>query len=133
MKAKKRARAAPRTVSSRIENRFHIRFNKAFPVMVLSELYGETGAVARNISEGGMFIEMADPLPLGSVVMVSFRASGGGDLSARGEIKHHYCFNYTGPTGEPCLSRGIGLRFTEFFPHGDRPFDRLFSDRDALH
>ena len=131
MKAKKRTRAA-RAVS-RIENRFHIRFNKAFPVMVLSELYGETGAVARNISEGGMFIEMADPLPLGSKVTVSFRAAGGGDLSARGEVKHHYCFNYTGPGGEPCLSRGIGLRFTEFFPHGDRPLDALLTDPSALH
>jgi hypothetical protein len=46
MKAKKRPRPRPLPP----ENRFHIRFNKAFPVMVLSELYGETGAVARNIS-----------------------------------------------------------------------------------
>ena len=133
MKAKKRARAAPRVVSSRIENRFHIRFNKAFPVMVLSELYGETGAVARNISEGGMFIEMADPLPLGSQVTVSFRAAGGGDLSARGEVKHHYCFNYGGDDGETRISRGIGLRFLEFFPHGDRPLDALLTDPNALH
>ena len=123
---------APKSMPD-VENRFHIRFNKAFPVMVLSELYGETGAVARNISEGGMFIEMADPLPLGSQVTVSFRAAGGGDLSARGEVKHHYCFNYGGDRGETHISRGIGLRFLEFFPHGDRPLDALLTDPSALH
>jgi hypothetical protein len=128
MKATKRARTR-----QSVENRFHIRFNKAFPVVVLSELYGETGAVARNISEGGMFIEMADPLPLGSQVTVSFRAAGGGDLSARGEVKHHYCFNYGGGDGEMRISRGIGLRFLEFFPHGDRPLDALLTDPTALH
>ena len=127
--AKKRERAS----LAALESRFHIRFNKAFPVMVTSELYGETAAVARNISAGGMFIEMADPLPLGSVVTVSFRASGGGDLSARGEVKHHYCFNYAGDGGEQSLARGIGLRFLEFFPHGDRPLDALLTDPSALH
>jgi hypothetical protein len=130
MKAKKRARV--RTAQKTIENRFHIRFNKAFPVTVVSELYGETGAVARNISEGGMFIEMADPLPLGSQVTISFRAAGG-DLSVRGEVKHHYCFNYGGEDGETRISRGIGLRFLEFFPHGDRPLDALLTDPSALH
>ncbi|HLU65864.1 MAG TPA: PilZ domain-containing protein [Kofleriaceae bacterium] len=115
------------------ENRCHLRFNKAFPVVVESELYGDTPAVARNISAGGMFVEMADPLPLGSVVLVSFRAAGGGDLSVRAEVKHHYCFNYGGAGGEPALARGIGLRFLEFFPHGEQPIDLVPADRRALH
>jgi hypothetical protein len=116
-----------------VEHRCHLRFSKAFPVVVVSELYGDTPAVARNISSGGMFIEMADPLPLGSVVTISFRAAGGGDLSVRGEVKHHYCFNYGGPEGEPALARGIGLRFLEFFPHGEHPMDEPAPDRRALH
>ena len=123
------APARPRTV----ENRFHLRFNKAFPVLVVSELYGETAAVARNVSAGGIFVEMVDPLPLGSVVTICFRAAGGGDLSARGEVKHHYCFNYSGAGAEPCLARGIGVRFLEFFPHGERPIDELLADPRALH
>ncbi len=115
-----------------VENRFHIRFNKAFPVIVVSELYGDTRAVARNISAGGMFIEMADPLPLGSVITICFPA-GEGELRARGEVKHHYCFNYGDETGEPAVARGIGLRFLEFFPHGEHPESWLPSATRALH
>ena len=125
-------RASPRRRAT-VENRCHLRFSKAFPVVVVSELYGDTPAVARNISSGGMFVEMADPLPLGSVVTISFRAAGGGDLSVRGEVKHHYCFNYGGPDGEPALARGIGLRFLEFFPHGEHPMDEPAPDRRAMH
>lgn len=116
-----------------VENRFHIRFNKAFPVVVVSELYGDTSAVVRNISAGGMFIEMADPLPLGSVITICFRGGADGELRARGEVKHHYCFNYGGEDGEPALARGIGLRFLEFSPHGEIPDTWLPPARGALH
>jgi hypothetical protein len=116
-----------------VEHRCHLRFSKAFPVLVVSELYGDTPAVARNISPGGMFIEMADPLPLSSIVTVAFRAAGGGDLSVRAEVKHHYCFNYGSEAGEPALARGIGLRFLEFFPHGEDPMDDAAPDPSALH
>lgn len=117
---------------SAIENRFHIRFNKAFPVVVISELYGDTRAVARNISAGGMFIEMADPPPLGSVITVCFPA-GAEELRARGEVKHHYCFNYGDESGEPALARGIGLRFLEFFPDGEGTESWLPPPSRALH
>jgi PilZ domain len=116
-----------------IENRFHIRFNKAFPVIVISELYGDTRAVARNISAGGMFIEMADPPPLGSVVTVCFPAAGDEELRARGEVKHHYCFNYGDESGEAALARGIGLRFLEFSPDGEHPESWLPPPSRALH
>jgi len=116
-----------------VENRFHIRFNKAFPVVVLSELYGDTTAVARNISAGGMFIEMADPLPLGSIITVCFGGSADGALRARGEVKHHYCFNFGGADGEPDVARGIGLRFLEFSPHGENPESWLPPTPGALH
>ncbi|HWM84786.1 MAG TPA: PilZ domain-containing protein [Kofleriaceae bacterium] len=115
-----------------VENRFHIRFNKAFPVIVVSEIYGDTNAVARNISAGGMFIEMADPLPLGSVITICFPAAGD-ELRARGEVKHHYCFNYGDGEGEPAVARGIGLRFLEFFPHGEHPEEWLPPGARSLH
>lgn len=126
-------RSGTRTPPRAVENRFHIRFNKAFPVVVVSELYGDTPAVARNISAGGMFIEMADPLPLGSFITVCFRAVGDAELRARGEVKHHYCFNYGDSDGEPAIARGIGMRFVEFTPHGDIPDSWLPPARGALH
>jgi hypothetical protein len=122
----------PRSLRA-VENRFHIRFNKAFPVIVVSELYGDTQAVARNISAGGMFIEMVDPLPLGSVITVCFDGAGDGEMRARGEVKHHYCFNYGGADGEPAVARGIGLRFVEFPPHGEHPESWLPRAPGSLH
>jgi hypothetical protein len=96
------------------EKRIDMRFDKVFPVIVGSEIYGDSAGVARNISTGGMLVEMMEPLPLGSVVTVHFRGSDGrSEIVARAEVKHHYCLNYS-QTGEPASSRGIGLRFLEF-------------------
>lgn len=99
------------------DQRIHTRFDKLFPVLVASELFGESRAIARNISAGGMLVEMTCPLPLGSVVTVHFqvaREDGTIDeILARAEVKHHYCLNYMTPGGEDA-ARAIGLRFIEF-------------------
>jgi hypothetical protein len=96
------------------EKRFDMRFDKVFPVLVGSELYGDAHGIARNMSAGGMLIEMADMLPLGSLVTVHFRgADGQSEIVARAEVKHHYCLNFA-TTGEPAGARGMGLRFVEF-------------------
>lgn len=108
------------------EQRIHMRFDKMFTVVVGSELYGDSAAVCRNISAGGMLVEMAFPLPLGSVVSVHFRCArpdGDADeIVARAEVKHHYCLNFIGG-GEPSSTRAIGLRFVDF--DEDVPPERL--------
>lgn len=109
-----------------MNQRIHVRFDKIFPVVVGSELYGDSPAIARNISAGGILVEMPFPLPLGSVVSVHFtcdREGGEADtIVARAEVKHHYCLNFA--TGdEPGLMRGIGLRFLDF--EQDLPAERL--------
>jgi hypothetical protein len=109
-----------------MNQRIHMRFDKMFPVIVGSELYGDSQAIARNISQGGMLVEMPFPLPLGAVVSVHFacdREGGDADtIVARAEVKHHYCLNFA--TGdEPQLMRAIGLRFIEF--EEDVPPERL--------
>ena len=97
------------------EKRIHIRFDKIFPVVLGSELYGETVAVARNISAGGMLVQSAEVLPLGSVVTVHFQIGDTDDeLVARAEVKHHLCLNYAAPGAEPRSARGMGLRFVDF-------------------
>src|SRR5262249_29694628 len=102
-------------VSAR-EQRIHMRFDKLFAVLVGSELFGDTMAVARNISAGGMLVEMAEPLPLGSVVTVHFlctRDDGQTDeLIARAEGKHHYCLTCGGADSGP--PPAIGLKFLAF-------------------
>ncbi len=96
------------------EKRLDMRFDKVFPVMVGSEIYGDSPGVARNISAGGMLVEMVEPIPLGAHVTVHFRLPEGGvDIAARAEVKHHYCFNFAAGA-ERGQARGIGLRFVEF-------------------
>jgi hypothetical protein len=96
------------------DRRFDTRFNKIIPVVVASDIFGDSDAVARNLSAGGMFVEMSDPLPLGAMVVVHFQIPDSHDaLAVRAEVKHHYSFNYS--VGDrPAFTRGIGLRFLEF-------------------
>ena len=111
-----------------IEKRIHIRFDKAFLVVIGSELYGDTAAVARNISAGGILVEMTYAPPLGTVVTVHFQHSrDDGELDEivlRAEVKHHHYLNFTGGN-DAASSRAIGLRFLEFIDPDERiPPDR---------
>lgn len=120
------------------EKRIHTRFDKAFLVVIGSELYGDAIAVARNISAGGLLVEMSYAPPLGTVVTVHFQYARESDvvdeIVARAEVKHHHYLNFTGPRvtnpsgpgswpareDEAASTRAIGLRFLEFLDPGDR-------------
>jgi len=115
------------------DQRIYMRFDKAFPVTIGSEVYGDTRGVARNISAGGMFVELIDPPPLASVVTVHFRIPGSGeDIVARAEVKHHYCLNVSSDSG-PTAARGIGLRFVEFVEDGARRMRSTFTRMRTVH
>lgn len=118
------------------EKRIHTRFDKAFLVVIGSELYGDSFAIARNISAGGLLVEMSYAPPLGTVVTVHFqyvresdvpetergrlcRPSGIDEIVARAEVKHHHYLNFTGGN-DAASARAIGLRFIEFLDPGDR-------------
>jgi hypothetical protein len=114
------------------EKRIHTRFDKAFLVVIGSELYGDSTAIARNISTGGILVEMTYAPPLGTVVTVHFQATREGDLMdeivARAEVKHHHYLNFGGPDeADAASTRAIGLRFIEFLDPGER------IDPDRLH
>jgi len=107
-----------------IEKRVHTRFDKAFLVMIGSELYGDAMAIARNVSTGGILVEMSYAPPLGTVVTVHFQHARNDDLLdeivVRAEVKHHHYLNF-GAIGETATStRAIGLRFLEFVDAGER-------------
>ena len=114
------------------EKRIHTRFDKAFLVVIGSELYGDSFAIARNISSGGLLVEMSYAPPLGTVVTVHFQHPREGDgeaeideIVARAEVKHHHYLNFGGGN-EAASSRAIGLRFLEFVDLGDRtPPERI--------
>ncbi|HEX4450881.1 MAG TPA: PilZ domain-containing protein [Kofleriaceae bacterium] len=112
------------------EKRIHTRFDKAFLVVIGSELYGDSTAIARNISAGGILVEMTYAPPLGTVVTVHFQAPRDNDLMdeivARAEVKHHHYLNF-GVDEDAASTRAIGLRFIEFVDPGERV------DPDRLH
>jgi hypothetical protein len=113
-----------------IEKRIHTRFDKVFVVMIGSELYGDANAIARNVSAGGILVEMSYAPPLGTVVTVHFQHARDGELMdeivARAEVKHHHYLNF-GTDEEAASTRAIGMRFIEFLDPGDR------IDPDRLH
>ncbi len=113
-----------------LEKRIHTRFDKAFLVVIGSEIYGDSFAVARNVSAGGILVEMTYAPPLGTVVTVHFQHTRDDDqldeIVARAEVKHHHYLNFTGGN-DAASARAIGLRFLEFID----PDERI--DPDRLH
>lgn len=102
------------------EKRLTARFDKAFPVAIRSDSHGETCAVARNISAGGMMLESQEPLPLGTRVQVFFSMPDShARIVARGEVKNHYFLNFAGPRGGTQALTGMGVRFTSFESDSD--------------
>ena len=127
----------PSPVIPILEKRIHTRFDKAFLVVIGSELYGDSFAIARNISAGGCLVEMTYAPPLGTIVTVHFQyvrfaevpesekaqfsiPSGIDEIVARAEVKHHHYLNFTGARGldDAASTRAIGLRFLEFVELG---------------
>ncbi|MGD0835031.1 MAG: PilZ domain-containing protein [Polyangia bacterium] len=96
------------------EQRQHLRFDKVFPVRVESVLFGELPGIARNVSAGGIFIEMRDPLPLGARVRISFlNPEETAEIVALGEVKNHYFVNYV-QSGATRSVSGMAVRFDAF-------------------
>lgn len=95
------------------ERRVADRFDKVFTVF-LSGDRGEAWGVARNISDGGMFVETPEPFPLGSQLWVTFTSPGTRqDMAVLCEVRYQCFINYAGPNGSRTGLRGMGLRFLE--------------------
>jgi hypothetical protein len=115
------------------DQRAHLRFDKMFAVRLESLLFGEIYCVARNISAGGVFLELADPLPLGSTVRVCFPVpDGSGEVVATGEVKNHYFINYT-QGGSSRAVAGMAVRFTAFESEGHAVLSDCLARMRVLH
>lgn len=105
---------------TRVEKRRSMRFDKAFPVALRSDAFGEISAIARNVSTGGMMVEVREPLPLGTQVLVYFSLPDSHvRVTARGEVKNHYFLNFTDGKGGVRALSGMGLRFSSFESDSD--------------
>lgn len=105
-----------------LERRVNSRFNKVFSVY-LSGAWGNAFGIARNISEGGMFIETLDPYPLGSQLRITFSFPGNQmEMTALGEVVH-ICFMNRSASGSPRkLLLGMGVHFISFVPVSEDDF-----------
>jgi hypothetical protein len=123
----------PSVTSSADDQRAHLRFDKMFAVRVESLLFGEIYCVARNISAGGIFLELQDPLPLGATVRVCFPVpDGSGEVVATGEVKNHYFINYT-QAGSSRAVAGMAVRFTSFENEGHEILADCLTRMRVLH
>jgi len=103
-----------------MNKRQSLRFDTVFPVLISSEQFGEANAMARNVSAGGILLEIQDPLPLGTRIRVHFsfqpvsrHRDTGPTIVACGEVKNHYFLNFSDAEGPRSLT-GMAVRFTEF-------------------
>lgn len=102
-----------------VERRAGPRLDKVFPVYLEGERGGGLG-VARNISQGGMFVETRAPQPLGTQVRITF-PSDGGEITAVAEVRYVCHLLGRSPHVErgPLALRGMGVRFLYFEPGQD--------------
>ncbi len=104
-----------------MERRSAARIDKVFRVSLSTELSGDQWFVARNISAQGMFVEMAEPLPLKTKVIVRFALpDDDAAICAIARVQNHYYFHYTDTEGLRGLT-GVGLRFLRFVPEVGAP------------
>jgi PilZ domain-containing protein len=90
------------------------RLDKVFRVYLEGD-HGCGLGIARNISEGGMFVETRAPQPIGTQVKITF-PSDSGDMVAVAEVRYVCHLLGRAPATErgPLAMRGMGIRFLYF-------------------
>lgn len=105
----------PAPAERRSSRRIRLKLDTAVPVKVRSDV-GVQWGLARNVSEGGMLIELRTPPPIGSTLQVELMGVRGSvdapdPAVLDGEVRHHVAWNFAGP-GTRSLT-AIGVRFIE--------------------
>lgn len=115
-----------------LERRSAARIDKVFRVLLSTEDWGDQWYVARNISDSGMFVEMAEPLPLRTKVIVRFQLIGDDSaICAIARVQNHYYLHFAQEVAEDDGIQalcGVGLRFLRFVPEVGAP-----TPRERLH
>jgi len=101
-------------VNSDNDRRQEQRFDKVFAVYICGA-WGTSFGIARNISEGGVFIETPDPYPLGSRMRITFSPMvGDAEMTVVGEVVHLCFLDQTAAGARRRVMVGMGVRFVEF-------------------
>ncbi len=104
----------PGRTPSALERRLDARLDKVFRVYLEGE-HGMGLGIARNISEGGMFVETRAPQPIGTQVRVTFPAEQG-QMVCVAEVRYVCHLLGRAPPSQrgPLALRGMGVRFLYF-------------------
>lgn len=94
-------------------------FETSFPVLVRGDPGLQRG-FARNISEGGMLVQLSELPPIGSPVEITFAGIDGSadapePFTLHGEVRHHHVYQYA-QEGFPSQLRAAGIRFAPAEP-----------------
>lgn len=105
-----------------------MKLDVAVPVLVRGP-DGLQRGMARNISEGGMLIEMSELPAIGSRLEITFSGiSGSVAVTLFGDVRHQLAWQHA-VQGKMQTMRGVGLRFVDEV----RMNERLASAGDMLH
>ena len=116
-----------------LNKRTALRFESVFPVILSSDEFGESNAMARNISASGILLEVREPLPLGTEVRVLFAMPDSqASIVAFGEVKNHYFLNFS-EEGEPRSLTGMAIRFTRFEAESEEVYGLGLTRMRILH
>ncbi|HEY8209822.1 MAG TPA: PilZ domain-containing protein [Myxococcaceae bacterium] len=103
------------------DRRGHLRFDKVFTVYITTE-DGVMRGVGRNISARGLFVEVAEPLPLGGRIKVTFSGEDGTEMTCLCEVRYQVALSFGKKGGEGTgHTRGVGLRIVAYETKDDAP------------
>jgi hypothetical protein len=102
------------------DRRSHLRLRLTFEIALPVRLRTAEGigrGLARNVSEGGMLIEVIERPPIGSELDITIAGVLGSldspeALTLLGEVRHHFSWQYRSGQGQEIM-RAIGVRFLE--------------------
>jgi hypothetical protein len=100
----------------RKDRRVRLSLEVAVPILVRGP-DGLQRGLARNISEGGMLIEMRELPPIGAELEVTISGEKGTQdaptsVTLSGEVRHHVAWQHV-VRGEMRTMKGIGVRFVD--------------------
>ena len=116
--------------------RVRLTLDGVTPVWLSGEGFRGRG-LARNISEGGVLVQVDQPPPIGSRVEVTFEPvessrQASESLTLRGEVRHQVAWTFT-QDGERQTLRAVGIRFLETRACREAATSWIFRTGHAVH
>ncbi len=108
-----------------VERRAELRFETTFLVLLRGRMHGAVTCIARNLSQGGLFVETGELLPLGEEVEVCVFLDGfRPEPIGLAVVQNHYSLSFD-QSGRLRHLLGMGLRFVDsedaILAGGNRP------------